>query len=79
LDKLEKKEIYMVKQTFKHLNSFKRFRALEEIERNKGNIDQADKMELMQYKTIDALELSLRGLQRELNRQEGAHEEEENE
>lgn len=69
------KELHLIKQCFNHLNSFKRFRALGETEREKGNASQADKMELHQYKTIDQLELTLRGLQSELRRQAGEKEE----
>lgn len=57
------KEEALVRTCFNHLNAYKRFRAMAEQENNK---DSALYYELQLYKTIDQLELALRGLQREI-------------
>jgi hypothetical protein len=64
------KDLYLMKQCFDNWNALKRFQTLEEIEREKGNLDEARKMELMKYKTMSKMELSLRGLQKELRKEE---------
>jgi hypothetical protein len=70
------KELFLIKQAFKHLNSFKRYRALGESAGERGNSSEAERMELLQYKTIDQLELTLRGLQSELRKAETVTEDE---
>lgn len=55
-----------MKQCFDNWNAIKRFQTLEEIEREKGNTEQARYYELQKYKAQGKLELSLRALQREL-------------
>jgi hypothetical protein len=56
----------LVKEAFKYINSFKRFRALESIEKEKGNYAEANHTKLKQYEMIDKLELSLRAIQKDL-------------
>lgn len=55
----------LIKDAFKHLNTFKRFRAMHETAIQRGDAHEAEKMELKMYKSIDQLELSIRGIQRE--------------
>lgn len=62
------KDKYLMKQCFDNLNSFKRALTLEEIERDKGNTEKAMQHELMKYRMLARLELSLRGLQSELGK-----------
>lgn len=64
------KDKYLMKQCFDNWNAFKRFQTKEEIEREKGEIEGARYNELMKYKAQAKLELSLRALQREINREE---------
>ena len=64
------KDKYLMKQCFKDWNALKRFQTLEEVEREKGNIDQARYYELQKYKTQAKLELSLRALQKEIYKEE---------
>lgn len=64
------KDKYLIKQCFKEWNALKRFQTLEEVEREKGNIDQARYYELQKYKTQAKLELSLRALQKEIYKEE---------
>ena len=59
----------IIKEAFKHLNAFKRYRAMYETAQYKNDRDQATLLELKMYKSFDQLELSLRGIQRE-NREE---------
>lgn len=55
-----------IKQAFRHLNAFKRFRALTETAREKQkSMQEIERLELQAYKSIDQLELQLRGIQRE--------------
>lgn len=56
----------LVKEAFKYINSFKRSRALEQLEKEKGNFDNMNFRKLQQYEMIDKLELSLRAIQKEL-------------
>lgn len=65
------KDKYLMKQCFDNWNSLKRYMTLEEIEREKGDIDEARKLELLKYKTMAKLELSLRGLQKEIRKEDG--------
>lgn len=67
------KELYLIKQAFKYLNNYKRFRALEQ----QAAQDQKEKMELSKYRAIDQLELTLRGLQSEIRKGETETETEE--
>lgn len=62
------KDKYLMKQCFENLNNLKRSMTLEEIERDKGNIDKAMQHELMKYRMLARLELSMRGLQNELGK-----------
>ena len=73
------KTLHLMKQTFDYWNAFKRYQTLEEIEREKGNIEESRWHELNKYKTMNKLELSLRALQKELREQAGTHSNEENE
>jgi hypothetical protein len=78
------KDKYLMKQCFDNWNALKRFQTLEEIEREKGNVEQARYYErekgnveqaryyeLQKYKTQAKMELSLRALQKELYKEEG--------
>lgn len=65
------KQEHLIKQAFRHLNAYKRFRALEQNEREKGNHESADRLELNKYRATDQLELTLRGLQTEIRKTEG--------
>jgi hypothetical protein len=60
------KDVFLIKKAFKHLNDYKRFRAVKE---STHSVEEALKMELQQYKAIDQLELTLRGLQNELRKE----------
>jgi hypothetical protein len=64
------KDLFLMKQCFDNWNALKRYQTLEEIEREKGNIDEARKMELLKYKTMAKMELSLRALQKEIRKGE---------
>jgi hypothetical protein len=64
------KDKYLMKQCFKEWNAMKRFQTLEEVEREKGDIEKARYYELQKYKTQAKLELSLRALQQELYKEE---------
>ncbi|MBL5833281.1 hypothetical protein HV417_02210 [Bacillus sporothermodurans] len=64
------KDKYLMKQCFDNFNAFKRYQTKEEIEREKGSVEQARYFELQKYKTQAKLELSLRALQRELYKEE---------
>ena len=64
------KDKYLMKQVFREWNALKRFQTKEEIERDKGDIEQARYNELQKYKTQAKLELSLRALQSELYKEE---------
>jgi hypothetical protein len=55
----------LIKDAFKHLNTFKRFRAMHDTATTKGDMRAAEELELKMYKSIDQLELSIRGIQRE--------------
>ena len=65
------KDLYLMKQCFDNWNALKRFQTLEEIEREKGNVDEARKHELMRYKSMMKMELALRALQKEIRKEEG--------
>lgn len=54
----------LITQMFGHLNSFKRHRALKHMNRIKGERELASFHELKEYQMIDALELSLRAVQK---------------
>lgn len=69
------KSIHLIKTAFKHLNDYKRLRALYEKEYTRQNTSKALEHELDKYKRIDALELALRGLQSELHTLEEAEKE----
>jgi len=56
----------LMKEAFDNLNGFKRSRALEQVEREKGHINNASGHKLRQYEYIDKLELSLRAIQKEI-------------
>jgi hypothetical protein len=56
----------LMQEAFNNLNAFKRSRALEQVERDRGNHDKASKHKLQQYECIDKLELSLRGINKAL-------------
>jgi hypothetical protein len=68
------KDKYLMKQCFDNWNAVKRFQTKEEIEREKGMVDEARKMELMKYKAQAKLELSMRALQREISKEEDTEE-----
>lgn len=68
------KDKYLMKQCFDNWNAIKRFQTKEEIEREKGNTEQARYYELQKYKAQGKLELSLRALQREITKEEGEEE-----
>lgn len=53
----------LIKVTFGHLNDFKRWRAKAEHATDERDISNANLYTLNAYKSIDALELALRGLQ----------------
>jgi len=57
------KDEFLVKQTFKHLNNFKRARAQFE---NADTESARTALELRMYKEFDQLELSLRAVQAEI-------------
>lgn len=59
---MEKPE-YLMKQAFHNWNALKRFQTLEDIEKEKGNIDESKRVELLKYKSMLKMELSLRALQ----------------
>lgn len=59
----------LITEAFGNLNAFKRARALEQIERQKGNHERAAMYKLRQYEYIDKLELGLRAIQRETRNQ----------
>lgn len=54
----------LIKDAFKYLNTYKRFRAMNDSARSRGNNTEAEGLELKMYKAIDQLELTLRGIQR---------------
>ena len=54
-----------IKSAFKHLNAYKRARALFTEAQIKSQ-DNATALELEMFRTIDQLELTLRGLQRQI-------------
>lgn len=60
----------LTKDAFKHLNNYKRYRALHETATQRTNIQEAVKLELLMYKSIDQLELSLRGIQKHIRNTE---------
>ncbi|MDM5229354.1 hypothetical protein QUF73_24900 [Cytobacillus sp. NJ13] len=60
------KTLQLMKQTFNEWNALKRWATLEDIEREKGNYDQARTMEINKLKYMGRIELSLRALQSEL-------------
>jgi len=60
----------LMHEAFSYLNAFKRARALEQVERQKGNNDKAAMHKLSQYESFDKLELSMRALQKNIRGQE---------
>lgn len=56
----------LIKEAFGHLNAFKRARTLANQARMSGAHEQAKEYELQCYQRFDALELSLRAVQRGL-------------
>ena len=54
----------LVSKAFYYLNSYKRHRALEQINRLDGKRDIANFHQLKQYQFIDSLELALRAIQK---------------
>ena len=68
------KDQHLIKQAFSNYNSFKRFMTLAEIEAEKGNREEAMKMELQKYKYLARLELSLRALQKEIRHSDSEEE-----
>jgi hypothetical protein len=56
----------LVGKAFYYLNSFKRHRALANIEKSGGNYEEFLKNELKQFQFFDNLELTLRALQKEI-------------
>lgn len=51
---------------FVNINAYKRHRAMADSSRMEGNTDRAIYHELKMYKHFDAIELALRGIQREI-------------
>lgn len=49
------KTLQLMKQTFNEWNALKRWATLEDIEREKGNYDQARTMEINKLKYMDEL------------------------
>jgi hypothetical protein len=62
----QSRDEHLIRKCFDAVNAFKRFRALEEGERDKGNTTKAEFYELQQFKKFDELELRLRALQNEI-------------
>lgn len=60
----------LMKEAFDNLNGFKRSRALEQVERERGHVNNAAGHKLRQYEYVDKLELSLRAIQKELRSRE---------
>jgi type IV secretory pathway VirD2 relaxase len=56
----------LIREAFYLINGFKRSRALEMIEKEKGNRENSTYQKLKQYELIDRLELSLRAIQKEM-------------
>lgn len=51
---------------FRHINEYKRARALADHERLQGNREKADRWELKRFRHIDGLELAMRAIQKGL-------------
>lgn len=64
-----------MKQCFDNWNALKRYQTLEDIAREKNDEKEAQKMELLKYKTMAKMELSLRAIQREMRANNGEDEE----
>jgi hypothetical protein len=56
----------LISEAFKYLNGYKRARALEQIERDKGETQRTVFRRVEQYELIDKLELTLRAIQRQI-------------
>lgn len=59
-----KTQMDLIGIAFRNLNSFKRARALEKIEKKNGNYEKSQYQRLRQYELIDELELCLRAIQK---------------
>jgi hypothetical protein len=54
----------LISIAFRHINEYKRARALADYERLQGNREKADKWELKRFRHIDGLELAMRAIQK---------------
>lgn len=61
------KHLHLMKTAFKNFNEFKRFQTKELMARESNNESQSTFYELKKYQAQNKLELSMRGLQRELH------------
>lgn len=57
---------HLMKQVFNNWNALKRYQTKEEIARETGNIPELHEMELLKYKQMGKLELSMRALQKDI-------------
>lgn len=58
-------DLELIQQAFYYLNTYKRHRALEQVEIQNNNREQINYHCLKQYQMIDALELALRAIQKD--------------
>lgn len=65
MEEITVSETELIQQAFYYLNTYKRHRALEQVEIQNNNRDQVTYHCLKQYQMIDALELALRAIQKD--------------